>query len=97
VFGRDAILNTKFEANWNLIHTQKQNQKENSKRIADEYKAHDNMLCVGKPTLSKFGKSPWEGPYEIVKVNNNGTVHLKKGIIIETINVRQIKPYHNSS
>jgi RNase H-like domain found in reverse transcriptase/Reverse transcriptase (RNA-dependent DNA polymerase)/Integrase zinc binding domain len=103
VFGRDAILNTKFEANWNLIRTQKQkmirknNQKENSKRIAHEYKAHDRVLCVGKPTLSKFGKSPWEGPYEIVKVNNNGTVRLKKGIIIETINIRQIKPYHNSS
>ena len=103
VFGRDAILNTKFEANWNLIRTQKQkiikknNERENSKRIPHEYKAQDKVLCVGKPTLSKFGSSPWEGPYEIVKVNNNGTVHLKKGVVIETINIRQIKPYHNSS
>jgi transposase InsO family protein len=37
VFGRDAILNTKFDANWKAIHDQKQrainsnNQKENSK------------------------------------------------------------------
>jgi hypothetical protein len=103
VFGRDAILNTKFEANWNLIRTQKQkiirknNEKENSKRIPHEYKAQDKVLCVGKPTLSKFGSSPWEGPYEIVKVNNNGTVRLKNSVVIETINIRQIKPYHDSS
>jgi hypothetical protein len=103
VFRRDAILNTKFEANWNLISTQKQkmikknNQNENSKRISHEYKATDKVLCVGKPTLSKFGKSPWEGPYKIVKVNNNGTVCLKKGVITETINIRQIKSYPHSS
>jgi hypothetical protein len=103
VFGRDAILNTKFEANWNVIRAQKQkmiqknNQKMNSKRISHEYKATDKVLCVGKPTLSKFCNSPWEGPYEIVNVNNNGTVRLKKGVIIETINIWQIKPYHHSS
>ena len=39
VFGRDAILNTKFEANWKLIKERKQkliqqnNLKENNKRI----------------------------------------------------------------
>jgi hypothetical protein len=103
VFGRDAIFNTKFEANWNLIRTHKQkmikknNERENTKRIPHEYKAKDMVLCVGKPTLSKFGSNPWEGPYEIVKVNNNGTVRLRKGVVIETMNIRQIKPYHDSS
>ena len=103
VFGRDAILNTMFEANWNLIRERKQkliqqnNERENAKRIPHEYKAKDKVLCVSKPTKSKFGTNPWEGPYDIVKVNDNGTVRLRKGAVIETINIRQIKPYHQSS
>jgi hypothetical protein len=102
VFGRDAILNVQFEANWNLIQRNKQriiqknNKKENSKRIPHEYKVNDKVLCTSKPTLSKFGSNPWEGPFQILKVNNNGTVRLRKGVVIETVNIRQIKPYHTS-
>ena len=103
VFGRDAILNVQFEANWNLIQQHKQriiqknNLKENSKRIPHEYKVNDQVLCMGKPTLSKFGSNPWEGPFQILKVNNNGTVRLRKGIVIETVNIRQIKPYNTNT
>jgi NADH:ubiquinone oxidoreductase subunit len=100
VFGRDAILNIQFEANWNLIQRNKQriiqknNKKENAKRIPHEYKVNDKVLCTSKPTLSKFGSNPWEGPFQILKVNNNGTVCLRKGVVIETVNIRQIQPYH---
>lgn len=102
VFGRDAILNTRFEANWNLIRRNKQrlikknNERENSKRIPHTYKPKEKVLCQSKPTLSKYGTNPWEGPYEITKVNNNGTVRIRKGIVIETINIRRIKPYKSS-
>jgi hypothetical protein len=95
VFGRDAILNVQFEANWNLIQhnkqriIQKNNKKENSKQ--DEYKVNDKVLCTSKPTLSKFGSNPWEGPYQILKVKNNGKVCLCKGVVIETVNIHQIK------
>ena len=50
VFGRDAILNTQFEANWNYIKERKQklikenNKRENSKRIAHTYKIQDKVL-----------------------------------------------------
>jgi hypothetical protein len=50
VFGRDAILNTKFDANWKLICDRKQraiyqnNQKENSKRISHTYRVGDAVL-----------------------------------------------------
>jgi hypothetical protein len=43
VFGRDAILNTKFDANWKLIRERKQrvinenNRKENLKRTPHKY------------------------------------------------------------
>ena len=99
VFGRDAILNTVFEANWQLIKERKQkiinlnNARENARRISHTYRVKDQVMCVGKPTLAKFGSDPWDGPHEIVKVNDNGTVRLKKGSVIETVNTRQIKPY----
>ena len=50
VFGRDAILNTKFEANWQLIKQQKQtvintnNKQENEKRIPHQYNVGDKVL-----------------------------------------------------
>ena len=100
VFGRDAILNSQFEANWKFIKERKQkliklnNQKENKKRIQHEYKINDKVLYQ-KPQISKYGLNQWEGPYQIIKVNDNGTVRLKRDAIIETINIRQIKPYNS--
>ncbi|HEY9299078.1 MAG TPA: integrase zinc binding domain-containing protein, partial [Phormidium sp.] len=99
VFGRDAIMNTIFDANWNLIKENKQklinknNARENASRIPHKYNVNDKVLYIGKPTLSKYGENPWQGPYDIVKVNDNGTVQLKRGVVIKTINIRQIKPY----
>jgi hypothetical protein len=103
VFGRDAIMNTKFEANWHLIKNNKQkliqinNKKENNRRLFHEYKVNDRVLSESKPSLAKFGQAIWDGPYEIVKVNDNGTVRLKKGIVTETINIRKIKPYKGTT
>ena len=99
VFGRDAILNTKFDANWNLIRERKQkvikenNKRENAKRIAHKYHRNDKVL-FRRQEQAKYGQDPWEGPYKITKVNNNGTVHLKKGAVYETVNIRLIKPYN---
>lgn len=103
VFGRDAIINTVVntvvEANWQLIKERKQqiinknNAYENKQRIDHTYKVKDKVMCIGKPTLAKFGTDPWDGPHEIMKLHDNGTVSLKKGVVIETVNIRQIKPY----
>ena len=98
VFGRDAILNTKFEANWNYIRERKQkiirenNKRENAKRIAHHYKVDDKIL-VRNDDLSKYGNDPWEGPYKVVTIYDNGTVCIKKGAIYETLNICLIKPY----
>ena len=100
VFGRDAIWNMKFRADWHQIKERKQklinqnNAKENAKRIKHEYKVGDLILQdVKYKTKSKYGRNPYEGPYEIKRVNNNGTVAIQKGPVLEIINIRQIKPY----
>ena len=65
VFGRDAILNTKFEANWKLIKQNKQkrikqnNENENKKRIRHHYKKGDKVFFK-ELEKNKFGNN-WGG------------------------------------
>ena len=98
VFGRDAILNTKFEANWNLIRERKQklirenNRRENAKRVKHQYKVNDKVL-LRRDDLAKYKREPWEGPYKITKINDNGSVRINKGAVTETFNIRLLKPY----
>ena len=99
VFGRDMILNIKHTANWEYIKQQKQrlinknNERENSKRVPHQYKAGDKAL-LKKGTEFKY-ESPYEGPYPILQVNDNGTVRLKMRSITDTVNIRRLTPYND--
>jgi len=99
IFGRDAILNTKFEANWQMIRQQKQrrinknNIAENAKRKPYKYTVGQKVMVLQDPSR-KFGTTAYKGPYEITYVNNNGTVRLKIGPVQQTYNIRNIHPYH---
>ena len=50
VFGRDAILNTRYKADWEVIRERKQrrinynNKRKNAKQIAHEYQPNDKVL-----------------------------------------------------
>ena len=98
VFGRDAILNTTFEANWKLIKERKQavihknNQAENKKRKIHEYQVGDQILCKNL-TPNKYGQQEYQGPFTLSHVNNNGTVQIIKGAVTKVMNIRHIKPY----
>jgi hypothetical protein len=92
VFGRDAVLNTKFKTDWKYIRDQKQklieqnNKQENAKR-----KEHDcqvgNRVLVKAKLDSKYQGDLWDGPYLIALVKNNGTARLNRGAYQETINI----------
>ena len=43
---------------------------------------------------AKYAQDPYSGPYRILRVYDNGTVLLDKGVTIERINIRLIKPYY---
>ena len=104
VFGRDAIHNIGFEANWKLIRDRKQaiihkNWKiQNAKRIKHDYKVNDEVLMRNPKTevkgARKYGLAAWLGPYKVLRNNNNGTVRIQKGAVSENINIRKLKPYH---
>ena len=101
VFGRDAVLNIQFQANWKWIRDRKQklikqnNQRENSRRIPHQYKVGDEVL-IKQDQNTKFGSDPYKGPFIITEVRNNGTVRIQEGISEDTYNVRMITPYHCS-
>ena len=98
VFGQDAVLNTQFEADYQLIKQNKQkiihqnNQKENAKRIAHTYQIGDKVLFK-EIEDNKYGNNPYSGPHIIRKVHPNDTVVVKMESVFETINICLIKPY----
>ena len=100
VFGRDAILNTRFIADWKMIRQRKQNlikknnKRENLKRFPYDYKEGDLVLCKSAMT-GKYSNDPYDGPHEIVRVNDNGTVRLRMGAVTDTVNIRQLHPYYD--
>ena len=101
VFGRDAILNTQFEANWHLIKHNKQkriianNKTENKSRIPHTYNINDQVLYKNQHHKQKFGHKPWSGPFVIKKVNDNGTVSLQMGTVTDIVNIHNINPIFN--
>ena len=97
VFGRDMILNIKHEANWEYIKKRKQdlieknNQAENAKRTPHTYRVGDKVL-IRRGTENKY-ETPYKGPYQITRVNENGTVRIRVQNVEDTYNIRRITPY----
>ena len=99
VFGRDAVLNIKFQVNWKYIKERKEklilknNERENKKRKAYEYAPGQKVLLKAKHE-GKYAGNMFDGPYIILHVNLNGTVRLNRGSFLETVNIRNIKPFY---
>jgi hypothetical protein len=103
VFGRDAMLNVSFEADWQHIKLRKQklikqnNDRENKKRKAYAYQVGQSVLVSEDPNR-KYGTDIFRGPWTVAQVNENGTVRLTRGtanggVVSQTWNVRNLKPY----
>ena len=99
VFGRDMILPISIRANWARIKEQRQNEiyrnnvRENKGRVPHTYKKGDKVLLRKEGILRKLA-SPREGPYEITRVYDNGTIQIQKGVISERVNIRRVTPYN---
>ena len=97
VFGRDMILNVKHEANWEYIRARKQkiieknNKAENAKRIPHTYAVNDQVL-LRRGNENKY-ETPYQGPYIITQINENGTVRVSINNVEDTINIRRLTPY----
>ena len=58
---------------------------ENAKCIEHVYQPGDQVL-LRQGTENKY-VTPYQGPYCILQVNDNGTVHLNMGAVEDTINI----------
>ena len=72
----------------------KNNAKENSKRIQYEYKINDQVLVKNQQS-TKFGQDAYNGPWTVNKVRDNGTVKITKGFITDVYNIRNITKYNS--
>ena len=100
VFGRDMIFNIKHVANWEYIRKRKQqiidknNQRENARRVKHVYSVGDQVL-LKRGTENKY-EAPYKGPYEVIRVLENGTVRLTVNAVTDTYNVRRLMQYHSA-
>ena len=101
VFGRDALLNISFEADWQYIKERKQhrilqnNKRENANRRDHTYSPGDEVMVQADPHRKLEG-ARFNGPYTVTQVYDNGTVQLSKatngGAVLQTWNIRNVKP-----
>ena len=97
IFGRDMILNMQYLADWTVIKAHKQqlicknNIIENAKHIPHQYKVGDKVMLENHH-VNKYEQS-YKGPYLVMQINTNGTVHLKIGTVMDTVNIRHIHPF----
>ena len=96
-FGRDAMLNIPFTANWKYIEDRKRkliehnNKRENSKRLDYTYQPGD-LVLIKQAQDCKFGKNPYKGPCTVVSARG-ANVTINKGNVTDVYNIRQIKLY----
>ena len=101
VFGRDALLNVSFVADWQYIKERKQyrilqnNKRENKTRKEHTYKVGDQVMVEDDPNRKLEG-ARFKGPYTVSRLFDNGTVQLTKatngGAVSQTWNIRLLKP-----
>ena len=96
------LIHQSDTVDWDTIRSRKRAQQirdngcENSKRANYTWKVGDKCLIVtsadkGKGKTLKFKH---KGPYDVIKVNNNGTVRIKSKNFEETINIRRLSPFN---
>lgn len=99
--GRYMIFNIFHTANWEYIKQQKQkiinlnNTRENSKCIPHVYEI-GNQVLLKRGTKNKY-ESPYQSPFNILKVNDNGAVWLIIKSVKDTYNIRRLVPYHSET
>ena len=102
VFGRDALLNVSFEADWQYVKDRKQqrilhnNRRENATRAEHTYKVGDQVMVRLDPSR-KLDGARFAGPYAAHQVHDNGTVRLSRvadngGAVYQTWNIRNVDP-----
>ena len=75
----------------------KSNTRENSKQIPHTYRRGD-YITLKKPGILQKLVIPREGPYKVMKHNNNGSILIEKAPTkIKNVNMRLVAPYNRKT
>lgn len=94
------IFPTTYLANWQNIEERKRlqmqrdNLKENARRVMHDYKVDDWVLLLRTNIQQKLAQ-PTSGPYRVIQVFVNGMLLIQKGRVRERVNVRRVIPYRH--
>ena len=94
------FLPVKFTAHWEQIKQRRQveiarnNHRENKNRIPYNYKV-GQKVTLDKPGILRKMTLPRAGPYEVTAVYTNGTIKIRRGAVIERVNIRRVTPYYS--
>jgi hypothetical protein len=98
IFGRDMIFDLSARVSWKDVKrrreeaSQRNNERENAKRLPYKYKEGD-MVLLHKGGIRRKLYAPREGPYRIQTVYSNGIVKIQKGIVSQKVSIRRISPF----
>ena len=72
----------------------KSNKHENKTRIPYTYSVGDKIMLEKPGKIPKMLK-PRTGQHAVTKVNSNGTLAIRRGVITERIKIRGVTPYRD--
>ena len=96
-FGRDSVMNMQHLADWKFVLERKQNltnknnERENAKRKPHRHKKGD-LVMVKLAQSAKHGTDAFKGPFELLKVCDNGSVKVRQGKVTDSFNLRDLSP-----
>jgi hypothetical protein len=102
IFGRDMIFDVSYTPEWsNLLQRKrtarlKNTERENKTRVEHHYQVGDQVM-INRDEIQRKLLPKRDGPYEVVRVYDNGTIKLRKGIIVQRINIRRLVPYRSQA
>ena len=98
IFGRDMIYDLAFKPSWDALLQNrrtarlKDNERENKNRVNCHCQVGDKVL-INRDVIQRKLLPKRDGPYEVVRIYDNGTIKLRKGIFVQRVNVRRLVPY----
>ena len=98
IFGRDSILYTRQEADWQIFEKRKQdlfnkgNQQKNRNKREHTYNKGDKVI-LKDAWKTEFNQDAYLGPYTITVGSNNGTVRACNSYITDSFNICKSNSY----
>jgi len=68
--------------------------RKNKNRIDHDYRVGDYvMIKLDRTEQKRKLNAPYTGQFQLLKIHNNGTVKIKRGVYEENIHIRRLKLY----